>query len=317
MVINNEFTPGTLLSFYALLGYLLGPVSFLVNASQAMQDAFIAADRLFQIMDLECEEIPENKICLTREMIGDIHFSHISFRYGSRLQVFENLNLTFSKGEISAIVGESGSGKSSIIALLENLYPVQSGIIEIGNYNIQQIQKDSLRAHIGIVPQQIELISATIAENIAFGETEPDMRRIIDICGMLKIRDFIEKIPGAYNAALGEHGISLSGGERQRLAIARALYRDPEILILDEATSALDATAEAHVRQMIRSMKTHGKTILIITHRFRSIMFADRIFVLHKGRLVEEGNHQTLMACKGYYFSLWKQQFPMLEEVLD
>ena len=316
-VINNEFTPGTLLSFYALLGYLLGPVSFLLNASQAMQDAFIAADRLFQIMDLECEEIQENKICLTREMIGDIRFSHISFHYGSRFQVFENFSLTFCKGEISAIVGESGSGKSSIIALLENLYPVQSGTIEIGDYNIRQIQSDSLRSHIGIVPQQIELISATIAENIAFGESEPDMRRIIDLCGMLKMREFIEKIPGGYNAILGERGISLSGGERQRLAIARALYRDPEILILDEATSALDATAEAHVRQMIRQMKTHGKTILIITHRFRSIMFADRIFVLHKGRLVEEGNHQTLMAGKGYYSGLWKQQFPILEEVLD
>ncbi len=317
MVISNEFTPGTLLSFYALLGYILGPVNSLVNASQVMQDAFIAADRLFQIMDLECEEIEENKICLTREMIGDIRFSHISFRYGSRLQVFDDLNLAFSKGEISAIVGESGSGKSSIIALLENLYAPQSGIIEIGNYNIRQIQQDSLRAHIGIVPQQVELISASIAENIAFGEPEPDMRRIIDICGMLKMREFIEKIPGAYNAALGEHGISLSGGERQRLAIARALYRDPEILILDEATSALDATAESHVRQMIGSMKSHGKTVLIITHRFRSIMFADKIFVLHKGRLTEEGNHQTLMAGKGYYFSLWKQQFPMLEEVLD
>jgi ATP-binding cassette, subfamily C, bacteriocin exporter len=317
MVIHNEFTSGTLLSFYALLGYLLGPVSYLIHASQGMQDALIAADRLFQIMDLECEETYENKICLTREMIGDIHFRHVSFRYGSRLQVFDNLNLTFSKGEISAIIGESGSGKTSLIALLENLYPLQSGIVEIGNYNLQQIQIDSLRSQIGIVPQQIELISATIAENIAFGEAEPDMRRIIDICGMLNMREFIEKIPGSYNAALGEHGISLSGGERQRLAIARALYRDPEILIFDEATSALDATAEAHVRQMIRTMKTHGKTILIITHRFRSIMYADKIFVLHKGRIMEEGNHQTLMAGKGYYFNLWKQQFPMLEEVPD
>jgi ATP-binding cassette, subfamily C, bacteriocin exporter len=317
MVMRYEFTPGTLLSFYALLGYLLGPVSYLVNASQSMQDALIAADRLFQIMDLECEEKPENKICLTREMIGNIHFRHVSFRYGSRLQVFDNLNLTFPRGEISAIVGESGSGKTSLVALLENLYPVQSGTIEIGSYNLQQIQSDSLRSQIGIVPQHIELISATIAENIAFGEAEPDMRRIIDLCGMLHMREFIEKIPGAYNAALGEHGISLSGGERQRLAIARALYRDPEILVLDEATSALDATAEAHVRQLIRTMKTRGKTILIITHRFRSIMFADKIFVLQKGKLVEEGNHQTLMAGKGHYFGLWKQQFPMLEEVLD
>jgi len=317
MAIDNDLTPGTLLSFYALLGYLTGPISYLLNASQVMQDAVIAADRLFQIMDLECEETSENKILLTGEMIGDIHFRHVSFRYGSRLQVFDNLSLTFPKGEISAIVGESGSGKTSLIALLENLYPLQSGTIEIGNYNLQQIQLNSLREHIGIVPQHIELISATIAENIAFGDAEPDMRRIIDICGMLNMREFIEKIPGAYNAVFGEYGISLSRDEQQQLAIARALYRDPKILILDEATSALDATAEAHVRQMIRTMKNHGKTVLIITHRFRSIIYADRIFVLQKGRLVEEGNHQSLMAAKGHYFSLWKQQFPMLVEVPD
>jgi ATP-binding cassette subfamily B protein len=317
MVIRNDFTPGTLLSFYALLGYLLGPVNYLVNASRYMQDAVIAADRLFQIMDLESEEPEGKKIQLTREMIGDIRFNQVTFRYGSRLLVFDNLNLIFSKGEISAIVGESGSGKTSLVALIEGLYPVQSGCIEIGDYNLRQIQPDSLRSFIGIVPQQIELISATIAENIAFGDTEPDIRRIIDICGLLHMREFIEKIPGAYNAALGEHGVSLSGGERQRLAIARALYRDPEILILDEATSALDSMAESHIRQMTRKLKAQGKTILIITHRFRSIMHADRIFVLHKGRLVEEGSHQSLMACKGYYFGLWKQQFPMLEEVLD
>jgi ATP-binding cassette, subfamily C, bacteriocin exporter len=315
MVLNNNFTPGTLLSFYALLGYLVAPVTYLINANQLIQDALIASDRLFQIMDLECEENQEGKVRLTREMIGDIHFRHVDFRYGSRLQVFNNLSLTFNKGDISAIVGESGSGKTSLVAVLENLYPIQAGTVEIGNYNLQHICRDSLREHIGIVPQRVELISGTIAENIAFGELEPDMKRIIDLCGILNMRDFVERIPGAYNALLGEHGISLSGGEQQRLAIARALYRDPEILILDEATSALDATAEAHMRQMIRALKSQGKTVIIITHRFRTIMHADRIFVLHKGKLAEEGDHHLLMAAKGHYFNLWKQQFPMLEEI--
>jgi len=317
LVIHNEITPGTLLSFYALAGYLIAPISYLIHANQVIQDALIAADRLFQIMDLECERPKDSEVVLTREMTGNIHFRHVSFRYGSRSQVFENLSLTFRIGEISALVGESGSGKTSVIAILAKLYPVQSGSIEIGNYNIQQINAESLRDQIAIVPQRVELMSGTIAENIAFGDQEPDLKRIIDICGLLNIRDFIENLPCAYHTPLGEHGISLSGGEQQRLAIARALYRDPQILILDEATSALDAAAEGHMREILGYLKSQGKTVIIITHRFRTIMEADHIFVLHKGRLVEDGKHQVLMVKKGYYFSLWKQQFPMLAGVID
>jgi len=314
MVIAREITPGTMMSVYALLGYLLLPVASLIGANQVARDALIAADRLFQIMDLEQED-RKDRIRMTKEMAGDIRFRHVGFRYGTRLQVFDNLSLTFRKGEISAMVGESGSGKTSVIALLECLYPIQSGSIEIGGYNLQQLDPASIREHIGIVPQHVEFISGTIADNIAFGENESDMKRIIDICGFLNMREFIERIPGAYNARLGEHGISLSGGEQQRLAIARALYKDPEILVLDEATSALDANAEGQVRQMIHDMKEQGKTVIIITHRFRTIMRADIIFVLHQGKLVEEGDHYSLMARKGYYFNLWKQQFPILAEV--
>ncbi len=317
MVIAQEVTPGTLMSVYALLGYLLAPVASLIGANQVARDALIAANRLFQIMDLEQEETGKDRIRLTKEMTGDIRFRHVGFRYGTRLQVFDNLSLTFRKGEISAIVGESGSGKTSVIALLECLYPIQSGSIEIGGYNLQQLDPASVREHIGIVPQHVEFISGTIAENIAFGENDPEMKRIIDICGFLEMREFIENIPGAYHARLGEHGISLSGGEQQRLAIARALYKDPEILVLDEATSALDAKAEGLIRQMIHTMKEQGKTIIIITHRFRTIMRADNIFVLHQGKLVEEGDHYNLMARKGHYFNLWKQQFPVLAEVHD
>lgn len=316
-VINKEITPGTLLSFYALTGYLTGPIAYLINANQVIQDALIAADRLFQIMDLESEKTSGSMISMTKELAGNIHFHHVAFRYGTRMQVFDDLTLTFKAGEISAIVGESGSGKTSVIAILERLYPIQSGSVEIGNYNIRDIEPGSLRELMGIVPQQIGIISGTIAENIAFGDHEPDLKRIIDICGLLNMRSFIEKIPGGYHAPLGEHGISLSGGEQQGLAIARALYRDPQILIMDEATSALDASSEGHIRQITGYLKSLGKTIIIITHRFRTIMQADHIFVLQKGRLVEDGDHTLLMARKGYYYSLWKQQFPMLAEVRE
>jgi ATP-binding cassette, subfamily C, bacteriocin exporter len=317
MVVNTILSPGTLLSFYAMLGYLISPVTYLINVNHVLQDAMIAADRLFQIMDLECEQPVDGKVQLTSEMIGDLYFKHVSFGYNCRAHVFEDLNMTIHKGEITAIVGESGSGKTSVIAMLEKLYPIQSGSIEIGEYNLHEIEIDSLRQKIGIVPQKVELLSSTIAENIALGNPEPDLRRIIDICGLLNMREFIEKIPGSYHAVLGERGHSLSGGEQQRLAIARALYPDPEIVIFDEATSALDSLAEANIRQVIRNLKNRGKTIIVITHRFRSIMNADRIYVMHKGRVMEEGNHASLMAERGYYFSLWKQQFPMLEQVLD
>jgi len=313
-VINQEITAGTLLSFYALLAYLISPMGYLINSNQIVQDALIAADRLFQIMDLETEETEEQKINLTKEIMGDIHFNHISFRYGTRIQVFENFNLTIPKEKTTAFVGESGSGKTSLVALMQNLYPLQSGSIEIGSYNLRHVSNSSLRKLIGIVPQNIELFAGSVIENIAFGDFKPDMKKVIDICEFLNIRNFIDELPEGFNSILGEHGVSLSGGERQRIAIARALYHDPEILILDEATSALDSASEYHIKRAIDKMKKQNKTIIIIAHRLSTVMQADKIYVLEKGVLVEEGSHHELMHIKGKYYHMWKQQMPVPEE---
>ena len=153
-------------------------------------------------------------------------------------------------------------------------------------------------------------------ENIAFGSFEPDMKRIIDISDFLSIRSFIEDLPAGFNSYLGEHGVSLSGGERQRIAIARALYHDPEILILDEATSALDSASEEYIKRAVGEMKKQNKTIIIIAHRLSTILQADKICVLKKGRLVEEGNHNELIQNKSHYYMMWKKQMPLLEEVI-
>ena len=313
LVVQQELTPGTLMIFYSLIGYILGPVGKLIASNQTIQDALIAADRLFQILDLEREEDDSRKICLEKDWNSNIFFHQVAFRYGSRKQVFESLTLTIKKGQTTAIVGESGSGKTTLASLLQNLYPIQSGSIHIGCYDLSQISNESLRQRIGSVPQQIELFAGTITENIALGDFEPDMKKIIALCEKLGIREFIEKLPHSYGTFIGEHGASLSGGERQRIAIARALYKDPDILIFDEATASLDTLSEQYVKQTLADLAREGKTIVIIAHRLSTVKHADSIIVLQEGKVVETGTHTQLMENQGMYWKLWSNQTDKLD----
>ncbi|NDV82099.1 peptidase domain-containing ABC transporter [Bacteroides sp. 51] len=313
LVIDQELTPGTLMVFYSLVGYVLSPIGSLITSNQTIQDALIAADRLFQIMDLDREEGNEEKIQLKRTMVGDITFENVNFRYGTRKQVFESLNLKIEKGKTTAIIGASGSGKTTLISLLQNIYPIQSGQIRIGGYNITQIVNVSLRNRVGTVPQQIELFAGTIAENIAIGDLCPNMRRIVELTEQLGLKEFIEGLPKGYMTYIGEHGTSLSGGERQRLAIARALYKDPEILIFDEATSSLDSISERYVKETLSALSNEGKTIIIIAHRLSTIKNADRIVVLEEGNVVETGTHKELCQANGTYSKLWNEQFNVID----
>ena len=314
-VVSREMTPGELMSFYALIAYLLNPLASLIDTNKVVQDALIAADRLFQIMDLEMEETEKEKIVLTTDMLGDIYFKNVSFRYGSRVTVFENFDLTIQKNKMTAIVGESGSGKTTLISLLQNIYPLQSVNIEFGKYNLNYISNQSLREIVSVVPQKIDLFAGSILENIAIGDIEPDMKKIIDICRSLGIIKFIEKLPGGFQTYVGENGVSLSGGEKQRVAIARAIYKEPEILILDEATSSLDSASEQYVQQAIQYLKEQNKTIIVIAHRLSTVMNADEIIVLSEGKVIETGAHQELINKKEHYYNLWKQQFPIMEQL--
>ena len=304
-VISRELTPGELLSFYALVGYFTGPAGSLLGANKSIQDALIAADRLFEIIDLETESTNENKVELTTELIGNIVFHNVHFRYGTRVTVFEGLNISILKNNITAIVGESGSGKSTLLSLLQNLYPLQEGNISIGGIDLQYISNRSLRQVVSVVPQNIDLFAGTIIENIALGDFEPDMQKILTISQFLGINDFVEKMPATYNTILNEQGVNLSGGQRQRIAIARALYRNPEILILDEATSSLDPDSEQKVQSTLDLFKKQGKTIIIIAHRLSTVKNADSILVLKEGKLLEQGNHHELIEKRGNYFDLW------------
>jgi len=246
------------------------------------------------------------------DKIGAINFNNVSFRYGTRVQVFENFNLTISKGEITAIIGESGSGKSTLMALLQKVYTIQKGQISIGGLDLKYIETSSLRDSISVVPQKIDLFAGNVIDNIAVGDFNPNMEHILEICKSIGILDFIENLPNGFETYLGENGASLSGGQKQRVAIARALYKTPEVLILDEATSSLDSKSENYIQKTILAMREKNKTVVIIAHRLSTIVNADHIVVLDKGTVVESGTHTALYKQKGRYFKLWQAQIPLL-----
>lgn len=306
LVLDQTVTPGELLSCYTLLGYITRPVASLIQTNRVVQDAFIAADRLFEIFDLE--PASGDGIDATKSDLGDIRLENVSFRHGAQPQLFQDLNVTFGRGEMTAVVGESGSGKSSLAALLQNVYPILGGRIRIGRYDLQDLSAVSLRQVVAAVPQSIDVFSGSVIENIALGDFEPDIEKILKICDRIGLRELIERWPGGLQAYLGENGVRLSGGEKQRLALARALYRDPQILILDEATSSLDTVAAAFVLRLVEELRRAGKTIVVISHRLSTISGADKIVVLDNGRVVAEGKHRDLLAAEGAYARLWRAQ---------
>ncbi len=239
---------------------------------------------------------------------------NVDFSYGTRTDVFEDLSLTFQKGQVSAIVGESGSGKTTLISLLQNLYPIKAGKIRMGEFDVNQISPKSLRELVAVVPQKVDLFSGNVIDNIALGDYEPDIKKVISISQKLGITEFIQKLPNGFETPLGENGAMLSGGQRQRIAIARALYKDPEILVLDEATASLDTISEQMVQNTLKALKNQGKTLIIIAHRLSTVAFADEIFVLEKGKLIEQGSHIELLKKKdGKYADLWGKQTLVLD----
>jgi ABC-type bacteriocin transporter len=313
--IGSQITPGELLSFYSVVGYFTGPVTSIIGFNRTLQDARIAADRLFEIFDLEIED-EANKIELKPGMVNDIHFENVKFRYGTRVDVFDSLNLSVKKGDITAVVGESGSGKTTLISLLQNLYPLQSGHIRIGSHDLQHFTNKSLRQIVSVVPQRVDLFAGNVVDNIAAGEFYPDMEKVIEVCDKLGMTKFIEQLPHGFNTYLGENGAAISGGQQQRIAIARALYRNPEILVLDEATSSLDSLAETFVQNTMRLLRDEGKTVIVIAHRLSTINMAQRIIVLDNGSIVQDGTFEELSVSEGHFRNMWMHQSVKIGETL-
>jgi ATP-binding cassette, subfamily C, bacteriocin exporter len=230
----------------------------------------------------------------------------VSFRYGARAPALRDVTLRFRRGAVTAIVGESGSGKSTIAALIQGVYVADDGRIRIGGIDVRHLRSESMRALVCTVPQRIDLISGSILENIALGDSAPDVRRVVDAARAAGITDMIDRLPAGLATELGENGATLSGGERQRLAIARALYRDAEILILDEATSSLDGPSIRRVRQLTQDRRARGQTVVVIAHDLDLVIDADHIVVLRDGAVVEEGTHADLVSRRGAYHALWE-----------
>ena len=305
MVIDRNLSPGELLSFYTLTAFFTTPVQALIGANRTMQDALVAADRLFEIIDLETEnEIIEQPV-FDRFPEGNLVFENIHFSYGPGNPVFSGLNFRIPQFQMTAVIGDSGSGKSTLLSLIQKLYPLNEGNILIGGMDIQFISNAVMRNKIAAVPQQTDLFQGTILSNIALGEHEPDLERIFDICRRLGLHEFISQLPAHYQTVIREQGINLSGGQKQRLGIARALYRDPAILILDEATSALDPESERKVQETLRWFHNQKKTIMLIAHRLSTIKNCDSVIFLKQNRPVICGSHEKLLTENDEYASWW------------
>jgi ATP-binding cassette subfamily B protein len=309
-IIRGDMTIGEMLAFNALLGYFLDPVKNLINLQPMMQTAIVASDRLGEILDLELEKSDnEDKKIIPMSLNAPIQIKNLDFRYGTRNPVLQNIDLTVNPGEKIALVGESGSGKTTLVKLLLNFYPWEKGEIQIGNYNLKDINLERMREKIAYISQDIFLFSGTIYDNLTLGLEDPNMEDVIRVAGMTCAHDFINEMPLRYETHLEENGANLSGGQKQRLAITRALLKKPDILIMDEATSNLDSITEKAIGRMIDE-QTHGITTIIIAHRLSTIMRCDKIYVMDRGKFIESGTHAELLAARGFYYNLWREQLP-------
>ena len=306
-VVQGNSTPGTFFSFLAALLMLYEPVKRLTNVNNTIQQGIAGADRVFSIIDLvpDIEDKPEAPRLppITR----GIDVENVTFCY-EKTAVLKNINLFIKAGEVVAFVGMSGGGKTSFVNLIPRFYDVTEGRILIDDHDIRDVTLQSLRSQIAIVTQQTILFNDSVKNNIAYGDIDRTEEDIINAAKAANAHDFIMKLLREYDTNIGELGTKLSGGEKQRISIARALLKNAPILILDEATSSLDTEAEIEVQEALDNLMK-GRTTLVIAHRLSTIRNADRIIALVNGEIVEEGNHETLLAKKGEYFRLYNLQF--------
>lgn len=307
-VVNGVITAGALVAFLTYAVNLANPVKRISRVYGAIQKAMAGADRVFAIMDLpetianhpDAKELPPVK--------GEVVFDDVTFAYKEGANALSHVSLAASPGQMVAFVGPSGAGKSTIANLIPRFYDVSSGAIRIDGYDVRAVTMESLRRQIGIVPQETMLFSTTVRENIRYGRLDATEEEIVQAAKDANAHDFIMALPKGYDTKIGERGLNLSGGQRQRIAIARAILKDPRILILDEATSALDTESEKIVQAALDRLMV-GRTSFVIAHRLSTVFNADQIYVIDGGRIHEHGTHEELLAAGGIYSNLYNIQF--------
>lgn len=303
LIVRGEATVGTLVAFQGYVGGLFGPVQGLTTIYQTLRQAAVSLETVFSILDADDPLADAPGARPVTAVAGEVVFENVGFAYDGRTPVLEGIDLHARPGETIALVGPSGAGKSTMVALLQRLYDPTTGAIRLDGVDIRDLEQRSLRRQIGVVLQDALLFNDTIRNNIAYGRPGASQAEIEAAARAANAHDFIMRLPRGYDTVVGERGGVLSGGGRQRIAIARALLKDPPILILDEATSALDAESEALVQEAL-SRLIRGRTTFVIAHRLSTVVGADRIVVLKGGRIVEEGTHDELIRRNGHYAAL-------------
>ncbi|SNR23554.1 peptidase domain-containing ABC transporter [Flavobacterium sp. ov086] len=311
LVIDGSITLGMMLAISSIVGSLNGPIAQLIEFVRELQDAKISLARLSEIHEKEDET--EQEVHQTSEVPydSDIEIKNLSYRYlGSDIPVLDNLSLIIPANKVTAIVGVSGSGKTTLMKLLLKFYEPEKGEINIGNSQLRNISQKAWRSNIGAVMQEGFIFSDTIANNIAIGVDKVDKERLVYAADVANIKEYISGLPLGYNTKIGSEGTGMSTGQKQRLLIARAVYKNPEILFFDEATSALDANNEKEIMRKL-DIFFKDKTVVVIAHRLSTVMNADQIVVLDKGKIIEIGSHSALVQQKGNYFELVRNQLQL------
>lgn len=297
------------LRFILLLFSLFQPLKNLTNVVNELQNGLASADRVFAIMDIKSDIQDVDNAVEVNDLKNTLSFDNVSFSYGDEKdKVLNNINLQINKGEILALVGPSGAGKSTLVDLIPRFYDTLSGSIKIDGKDIKELKINSLRSLMGIVTQETFLFDDSVKANIAYGVENISDDKIKDAAIAANAHEFIKELPDGYNTIIGERGVSLSGGQKQRIAIARAIVKNPPILILDEATSSLDSESEKHVQSAIENLMSE-RTVFVIAHRLSTVHNANKILVLENGQIVQEGKHDELVNIDGLYKQLHKMQF--------
>ena len=307
-VIDGDITAGALVAFLTYAVNISNPIKRLSRVIANIQKALAAADRVFDVLDLP--ELIQNKpnAQLLPHVKGSVSFNNVSFAYNTDEPILDNVSFSATPGQVVALVGPSGAGKSTVASLLPRFYDVTGGSIVIDGLDIRDVTMESLREQVGIVPQETMLFNGSVYDNILYGRLDATEEEVMAASKAANAHNFITELPNGYDTQLGDRGVNISGGQRQRIAIARAILKNPQILILDEATSALDTESERVVQEALDRLMV-GRTSFVIAHRLSTIKNADKILVMEKGKIVEEGNHDELMAKDGLYAHLYQIQY--------